>query len=1048
MHGGALLRAGHALLGHEQRAGGQLRHHVGALQLPQQPGGRQLDGLFHVHLPRIAPRHGLQQRLIPHLWAVHAVRRLQKAARDAAPARLLRRFHGLNLLLLQPAHPHRGIAQMHASDLWPHGGDGLLAAGRGQQRGQDDVQRTAIHRRLVHGDPPQVHLPGRGVHAADQDQPLLRAGQQHVQDAQLLGAILSLSAAGDGQMGDGLPPGGQRRIHVCHAQPQLPVRQQAIPAALHAEPLAQAHAEHHREFQSLGFVHRHQPHHVVGLAHGVRHLVVAPGAHPLRVAQKAGQPAALVGLVLRGARRQPIQIGLALLASRQRQQRVSKAGAPPDLREQTGQRHAAGQHPVVLQVAQKRRQPVPQVVVVLRIGGHRVAERALARLGADQRQLRRGDALHGAAQHGDHRFVPAVVLHQRQVRQEHLHLHGVKVPGGALRIGGNARVQKRRQHGRNHRPPGAGQHRDVPVVQLRPLRHQPPDPSGHHGGLALHMGQLGQLVRFLGLVRHIRAAVQTALRQQDQLHRRILALELRAGVQPRQRVVFDLRVAAVHGALKHAVGQFQYGGTGAEIARQRDQPPAVARAVAPVAAQKQRRFGLSEAVDRLLHVAHHEPVVRPGDAGHQLLLHVAGVLILVHEHVAIARPHRRGHLVLPQQRQRHVLQIGKRQRALFGLARAVAAGDVAHQIEQRGHAVRVRAHVRYGLRPLIAQQLCGALHALLRGVAHGLHLLPQRQHRVRPLHALLLARRSRRDLLKRGERLAQIVVLQGDQRLQRLDIRVQRVGIGGCAVGLQRQPDAALRIGHGLPQLLPRGAGQLGQPRRAVASGHLLRLRHPGLRVGPVGHAVVQLHRQLPHLLRPAPKIQPRQVLVHPGIGRLQRLVHGGVLADGVLRVVEDAKRRIHARRLEVRAQKRRAERVNRGYAGRFQPRQLLPAVRVASVRQRRQPLGQLGAHVRRRRAGERDDQHLVHAHALRDQRQDPFHHHGGLSRAGGGGQQQVLAARLNGGGLFFCPTGHGDTSRNDEWPESSSIIAYLSSQRHRRQNFRIACSVCKFVGD
>ena len=170
------------------------------------------------------------------------------------------------------------------------------------------------------------------------------------------------------------------------------------------------------------------------------------------------------------------------------------------------------------------------------------------------------------------------------------------------------------QHHRHHRREGrglaAGEYGEVPVAQRRVLRHHAPDGPGDQHALPLHALQLGD-----GLVPAPPpppSAAASSIRWMSTSGAPPARLRV-AGVQPRQGVVDDLRIAAGHGPLEHHVHEVQYALAGAEVPGQRQQQPALAPAIGRVLLQEQPGLRQAEAVDGLLHVPHHEQVVRPAD---------------------------------------------------------------------------------------------------------------------------------------------------------------------------------------------------------------------------------------------------------------------------------------------------------------------------------------------------------------------------------------------------------------------------------------------------
>ena len=127
----------------------------------------------------------------------------------------------------------------------------------------------------------------------------------------------------------------------------------------------------------------------------------------------------------------------------------------------------------------------------------------------------------------------------------------------------------------------------------------------------------------------------------------------------------------------------------AEIPGQQDTPGLplhrlFCRGEGPVFLQKDGGIGQAKTVDGLLDVPHQKQLVPA--TGHRVknrVLHLIGVLILVHHHLVVSRAPQRGQFragaVLHQQPHRHVLQIGKVQHAPAVLLGPIGGGEVLHQ---------------------------------------------------------------------------------------------------------------------------------------------------------------------------------------------------------------------------------------------------------------------------------------------------------------------------------------------------------------------------------
>ena len=593
-------------------------------------------------------------------------------------------------------------------------------------------------------------------------------------------------------------------------------------------------------------------------------------------------------------------------------------------------------------------------------------------------------------EHGDQLDVAAAVGDQPEHRQRERDFGRVEVARRAVGIGGQPLREQHRQHRREGRRLRPRQNREVAIAQRGVLAHHLTDAAGDEQPLPLGGAHLGD-----GFVDRL-ALLRGALEQVD-LHRLAGVGGVEARVQPRERVVLDLGVAAGHGALEYGVDEFEHGRLRAEVARQRQQLPAVARAEAGILFDEQPRLGHAEPVDRLLDVADHEQIVRPRHARDDGLLDVGGVLIFIDEHIVELLAHSAGSLLIPKRDERAALEIGIRQPGALRLLLLEALGGAGGEPAQFGQLRRLRAGVGDGLRGGMVEHL-HALERRFRAVAQ----------RLDGLDGLLVghfaapaARRPRGlEVLNRAQQRVVFVDFAHLREAGQVGLRGREVvrRAAGHRRGLAKR-DGRLVDGT------VRGAHQLGHPfgNHAVRAD---RAGEPLLRLGALLQRAAERFSQRADVLRPAAVVERAKRLRRLGVGILKRLVERLVhqlLARGI---VEHAEGGIDPGDLEVRAQKVGAEGVQRGDARALEADQLVAAAGVAFGSEGVHPLGELGAHVRRRGARERDDQHPVDVRAVvEDQPEHALHQHGGLSGTGRRAQEQALAPRADCARLFVRPT-------------------------------------------
>ena len=470
-----------------------------------------------------------------------------------------------------------------------------------------------------------------------------------------------------------------------------------------------------------------------------------------------------------------------------------------------------------------------------------------------------------------------------------------------------------------------------------------------------------------------------------------------AGAQIGVFIVVDFGQPGRHAPGKDAVGELQNFPSGAEVLAQGDQPaPGLAGLIGRVFFQEQPGLGQPEAVDALLYVAHHEPVVLPADEGQNALLKVAGVLIFVHKDVVELFPHRLGRGPVPQRLQGQVFQIVEVQRAPGGLAMGHAPLQIPIQFAQRpelGHALfgvqKPPLRIRKQLFEPVLQALAGLI-ARRMGYHMGL--------------GLFLDPGNAGKIQGRGPG-AQFPIGQRAQRLHLRQILIQHPQIFPGR-GVQKR----LGMGNGLENQPPGFPQQLVRPNFAAALRERQGALQPGLGIGPGRQKAAQLAHHIRNLGRGAAETQGFQAVAGRLIGRLQGLAQALGQEVNPLAVVQQPEARIHPGGLEVLLDELGAKGVQGADLGALQPGQLLPEARVF-LGGLAQPLEELLAHIRGRGPGKGHNQHAVHIRALFQQPHYPLHQHRGLARARGRGQEQVFPPGQNGALLILCPVHRGDSS-------------------------------------
>ena len=347
--------------------------------------------------------------------------------------------------------------------------------------------------------------------------------------------------------------------------------------------------------------------------------------------------------------------------------------------------------------------------------GH--AGRALGQTDAGQLFLRKLEA--GAAQRAQQRqILQGIVNHPQQV--QHVgHLGHIEKLGVRVTVHGNAfRLQR---FGDVRRAAGSIAHQqgNVPETQRAadlPLpdggeAHQFLDFPGHKRRLvAITLAQLAGLggfliLGFLGFGNH-----------QVDFHRCAEGLSA-SGAQHGGLVIFDFGFLFPHGVDEHFVHRPQHVFIRPEILLQKNLSflRTFLQRIIPVLLQEQRRVGQAEAVNALLHVAHHEQqigetLVHRAQNG---LLNTGHVLVFVNKERVKAPRHSGTHVGVLQSAKRQMLQVAVI-KIIFLLLQFVK--PLVHPLSQSAQSAQRRqrvAQIRFRFFLADRQRGAGTVHALL-----------------------------------------------------------------------------------------------------------------------------------------------------------------------------------------------------------------------------------------------------------------------------------------------------------------------------------------------
>ena len=164
--------------------------------------------------------------------------------------------------------------------------------------------------------------------------------------------------------------------------------------------------------------------------------------------------------------------------------------------------------------------------------------------------------------------------------------------------------------------------------------HQFLDPLRHGSCLCLDLLEIVAFFRLFG---------DQKLRLQSLTVRILRSHMKRSGV-----IVFNAADLPAHHPLKHLIDGLYHIFTAPEILGKIDPPAVSLRLVGLIFLHKEFRSRQAEAINALLHVAHHKAVIMPvllsGDRAQQVLLHKIAVLILIDQYLTKVFPVLQCHL--------------------------------------------------------------------------------------------------------------------------------------------------------------------------------------------------------------------------------------------------------------------------------------------------------------------------------------------------------------------------------------------------------------------
>ena len=305
-----------------------------------------------------------------------------------------------------------------------------------------------------------------------------------------------------------------------------------------------------------------------------------------------------------------------------------------------------------------------------------------------------GEAVHRGAQHGDKGHILPRVINKLQHGEGHGDLHRFEKRAALLCAAGDAPPRQRRGKGtetaagRAHQNreilSATGTQRTIAVVDRESITEHLLDLPRHE--VRLHGGAVEAL---LLRVHHI---------NKMELGGAVLRFGIVGSAEMKGFLLPIVHLAHGHGhdVFEDEVGGLQHLITRAEIAGQQNTTRLVTLCIlrickANILFKKNGRIGEAEAVNTLLHVANGEEILLlTGDGGEDAVLHLVGILILVHHDLAVAAGHlpgklRRLTILTEKQFDGEMLLVGEVQCADTHLLILIGAAKRRRQIGEGHH---------------------------------------------------------------------------------------------------------------------------------------------------------------------------------------------------------------------------------------------------------------------------------------------------------------------------------------------------------------------------
>ena len=557
------------------------------------------------------------------------------------------------------------------------------------------IRRNRVERRNRR---PFFRLLRRITHCARTDELFLCARQCDIQHAQLLAHHFAAQRTRHRPPVEPVVLDAARHVAAAHADPHALVQQHRLVQVELVKLFCTVCQNDNREFQSLGFVNRHDAHHACGFL-AVRHSQRAAGLAQLPQKTHKGKQAAAAAALKRARQlSQRRDVVLSCASARHRAKNTHCTCAVHNMPQQLAHRHIRRKQAQLFQLFQKR----ARLFVCLRRRAHRSIKITVAVSQPNLCQFLLGKARQRRSQRRQQRHILPRVVHNFQPRHQRMHLRCVQHVVRRIRARRNAAFTQRLLE--NRRLVFCRAQQDDKVLRAAGAQFSRLF-VGHAEAALQHLPDApGTVVRLLsdGLRRVL--IVRLCLEQADLRAVIIRAFrERRADMQRFAVSVIQIAQLFAHQGRKQEIDAVKHLWARTEVFGKHDTArrgigDVLRIAVRQIFLQKNRWIGETEAVNALFDIADHKDVFfLIADCAKNRVLHRIGILVFVDHD--FGKMHVVGQLGrrtvrIGQQFDREVLEVVEIHDTAPQLLLLVGIHERLYRIAQRAHGGCHHVHIQ------------------------------------------------------------------------------------------------------------------------------------------------------------------------------------------------------------------------------------------------------------------------------------------------------------------------------------------------------------------